>query len=47
VGRELLEKLLMIPIDSYNDVMIVLSLEHYIPLLKCYDYSGGERCQHT
>ena len=39
VGREL-EKLLKIPIDSYNDVMIVLSLEHFIPLLNCYDYSG-------
>ena len=37
VGREL-EKLLKIPID--NDLMIVLSLEHCIPLLNCYDYSG-------
>ena len=32
VGREL-EKLLKNPIDSYNVVMIVLSLEHFIPLL--------------
>jgi len=39
VGREL-ERLLKIPIDSYNDVMIVLGLEHFIPLLNCYDYSG-------
>ena len=39
VGREL-EKLLKIPIDSYNDIMIVLALEHYIPLLNCYDFSG-------
>ena len=39
VGREL-EKLLKNPIDSYNVVMIVLSLEHFIPILNCYDYSG-------
>jgi len=39
VGREL-EKLLKIPVDSYNNVMVVLSLEHFIPLLNCYDYSG-------
>merc|ERR1719341_2941216 len=39
VGREL-EKLLKIPIDSYNDIMIVLSLQHYIPLLNTYDFSG-------
>ena len=39
VGREL-EKLLKIPIDSYNDIMIVLGLTHYIPLLNCYDFSG-------
>merc|ERR1719195_705561 len=39
VGREL-EKLLKIPIDSYNDIMIVLGLKHYIPLLNTYDVSG-------
>lgn len=39
VGREL-ERLLKIPVDSYNDVLVVLSLEHFIPLLNCYDYSG-------
>ena len=39
VGREL-ERLLKISIDSYNDVMIVLGMEHFIPLLTCYDYSG-------
>jgi len=39
VGREL-EKLLKIPIDSYNDVLVVLGLEHFIPLLNCFDYSG-------
>jgi len=39
VGREL-EKLLKIPIDSYNDVLIVLNLEHFIPLLTFFDYSG-------
>merc|ERR1719266_1136641 len=39
VGREL-EKLLKIPVDSYNDILTVLSLEHFIPLLNCYDYSG-------
>ena len=39
VGREL-EKLLKIPVDSYNDIMVVLALEHFIPLLNCYDYSG-------
>ena len=37
VGREL-EKLLKIPIDSYNDVLIVLNLEHFIPLLTFFDY---------
>ena len=31
-GREL-EKLLKISSNTYNDVMIVLSLEHFIPLL--------------
>ena len=39
VGREL-ERLLKIPVDSYNDVLVVLGLEHFIPLLNCYDYSG-------
>jgi len=39
VGREL-EKLVKIPIDSYNDVLIVLGLDHFIPLLNCFDYSG-------
>ena len=39
VGREL-EKLLKIPIDSYNDIMVVLGLQHYIPLLNTYDFSG-------
>ena len=39
VGREL-EKLLKIPVDSYNYILTVLSLEHFIPLLNCYDYSG-------
>merc|ERR1711962_1266306 len=33
-------KLLKIPVDSYNDILTVLSLEHFIPLLNCYDYSG-------
>ncbi len=37
VGREL-EKLLKIPIDSYNDVLIVLNLDHFIPLLTFFDY---------
>jgi len=39
VGREL-EKLLKIPIDSYNDVLLLLNLDHFIPLLNCFDYSG-------
>ena len=37
VGREM-EKLLKIPIDSYNDVLVVLGLEHFIPLLNFFDY---------
>jgi len=33
VGREL-EKLLKIPINSFNDILIVLRLKHFQPLLQ-------------
>jgi len=39
VGREL-EKLLKSVVDSYSDIMVLLSLSHYTPLLQCYDFSG-------
>ena len=39
VGREL-EKLLLIPIQSYNDMITVLGLAHFAPLLSIYDFEG-------
>jgi hypothetical protein len=27
-------------VDSYNDVLVLLGLAHFIPLLNCFDYSG-------
>ena len=39
VGREL-EKLLSIPINNYNDIITVLSLKFFTPLLGMYDFEG-------
>jgi Vacuolar protein sorting-associated protein 35 len=39
VSREL-TRLMKIPIDSYNNVLTVLQLEHYGPLLDYFDYHG-------
>lgn len=39
VGREL-EKLLLIPINSYNDMIMVLGLSHFAPLMSIYDFEG-------
>ena len=39
VGREL-EKLLLIPINNYNDMITVLGLVHFSPLLSMYDFEG-------
>lgn len=37
VCRELI-RLLKIPVDSYSDILRVLQLEHYVPLLEYLDY---------
>jgi vacuolar protein sorting-associated protein 35 len=39
VGREL-EKLLKIPINNFNDIMTVLRLSHFAPLLQLFDFDG-------
>merc|ERR1712223_436873 len=39
VGREL-EKLLLIPINNYNDMITVLGLGHFATLLSMYDFEG-------
>merc|ERR1712223_1614117 len=39
VGREL-EKLLLIPINNFNDMITVLGLPHFAPLLNMYDFEG-------
>ena len=39
VGREM-EKLLKIPISNYNDVLTVLSLPNFAPLLNMFDFEG-------
>merc|ERR1719210_2638835 len=39
VGREL-EKLLLIPINNFNDMINVLQLPHFAPLLGMYDFEG-------
>ncbi len=39
VGREL-EKLLLIPINNLNDMLTVLSLKHFAPLMNLYDFDG-------
>ncbi len=39
VGREL-EKLLKIPINNFNDILTVLGLAHFAPLLQLFDFDG-------
>ncbi|KAK5647170.1 hypothetical protein RI129_002062 [Pyrocoelia pectoralis] len=39
VGKEL-QKLLRIPIDNYNNLLTVLQLQHYAPLMEHLDYNG-------
>ena len=39
VGREL-EKLLKIPISNFNNMLTVLKLDHFMPLLALYDFDG-------
>lgn len=39
VGREL-EKLLKIPVNSFNDMLTVLQLAHFSPLLDMFDFEG-------
>jgi len=39
VGKEMMN-LLRLPVDQYNNVLTVLQLEHYTPLLQCFDYHG-------
>lgn len=39
VSREL-TRLLKIPVDSYNDVLTLLKLNHFAPLFKYFDYSA-------
>ena len=39
VSRELM-KLMKIPINFYGDILTVLKLEHYSPLLEYFHYSG-------
>lgn len=39
VGKEMMH-LLRLPVDQYNNVLTVLQLEHYTPLLQCFDYHG-------
>jgi len=39
VSREL-TKLMKIPVDNYNNLLTVLELQHYAPLLDTFDYHG-------
>ncbi|RLU22742.1 hypothetical protein DMN91_005020 [Ooceraea biroi] len=39
VSRELV-RLMKIPVDNYKNILIVLKLEHYAPLLDYFDYEG-------
>ena len=39
MGREM-EKLLKIPISNYNDVLTVLALPNFAPLLNMFDFEG-------
>lgn len=33
-------QLLKLIVDHYNNVLTILDLEHYAPLLDCFDYHG-------
>lgn len=39
VSREL-SRLMKIPVDNYKNILTVLKLEHYTPLLEYFDYEG-------
>lgn len=39
VSRELV-RLMKIPVDNYKNILTVLKLEHYAPLLDYFDYEG-------
>lgn len=39
LSREL-TKLMKIPVENYNDILTVLKLEHYRPLIDHFDFSG-------
>ncbi|XP_022186248.1 vacuolar protein sorting-associated protein 35 isoform X2 [Nilaparvata lugens] len=39
VSREL-SRLLKIPIDHYNNVLTILELSHFVPILEYFDYAG-------
>ena len=39
VGREL-EKLLKIPINNFGNMLTVLQLAHFVPLISLYDFEG-------
>ncbi|XP_043489865.1 vacuolar protein sorting-associated protein 35 isoform X4 [Polistes fuscatus] len=39
VSRELV-RLMKIPVDNYKNILTVLKLEHYAPLLEYFDYEG-------
>ena len=43
VGREM-EKLLKIPICNLNDILAVLSLNNFSPLLNMFDFEGSVIC---
>ena len=46
VGREL-EKLLKIPIESFNDIITVLGLKSFRPLLGMFDFEGRKARSET
>ncbi|CAG0880651.1 unnamed protein product [Darwinula stevensoni] len=39
VGKEL-TRFLKIPLDNYNDILTVLKLDHFKPLVEVFDYTG-------
>lgn len=39
VSKELM-KLLKIPVENYNNLLIILQLQHYQPLMEYFDYAG-------
>jgi vacuolar protein sorting-associated protein 35 len=39
VSKELM-RLMKIPVDTYNNVLTLLSLQHYSPLFDYFDYKG-------